>query len=242
MSVQTEITRIQTAKRAISEAIGGKGVEVPPTAKLDDLAALVALIQAGNDTSDATATAAEIFDGQTAYVASGKVTGKFTIDRELTDQGSKIAAIMQALSGKAMPKSGGSESLIIAGRLNLTEDTVCTTENPVTISHNLGARPTFFMLARIGEPRKGPGFNFYNLSAIQTGDALSVNGSYHAQYPEVYSLSVTGALTDAAHHASNKSAMDVWGATETDIKLGAIKSVTSQLPAGTYLWIAGREN
>lgn len=195
------------------------------------------------DLTKDTVTAPAVFAGETAHDKAGNpIAGTFTIQQELTEQEAKIEAIAAALVGKAKPESGSASTSIASGRLELVEDTVCTTENPMMITHNLGALPTFFLLARIGEPRKGSGFNFYNISAIQTGDTLSVNGSYRAQYPELYSLTVTGALADPAYHASSRSAMDVWGATETDIKLGAIRSVTSQLPAGAYLWIAGRES
>ena len=47
MSVQTEITRIESAKTAIATAIEGKGVTVPTGTKLDGLAALVESIEAG---------------------------------------------------------------------------------------------------------------------------------------------------------------------------------------------------
>lgn len=47
MSVQTEITRIESAKTAIATAIEGKGVTVPEGTKLDGLAALVEAISAG---------------------------------------------------------------------------------------------------------------------------------------------------------------------------------------------------
>lgn len=48
MSVQSEITRIESAKTAIATAIEGKGVTVPTGTKLDGLAALVEAIQGGS--------------------------------------------------------------------------------------------------------------------------------------------------------------------------------------------------
>lgn len=47
MSVQNEITRLNAAKAAISQAIAEKGVTVPNGAKLDELGALIAAIEAG---------------------------------------------------------------------------------------------------------------------------------------------------------------------------------------------------
>ena len=46
MSVQSEITRIESAKTAIATAIAGKGVTVPDGTKLDGMAALVESIEA----------------------------------------------------------------------------------------------------------------------------------------------------------------------------------------------------
>ena len=47
MSVQSEITRIESAKTAIATAIEGKGVAVPDGTLLDGMAALVEAISAG---------------------------------------------------------------------------------------------------------------------------------------------------------------------------------------------------
>ena len=47
MSIQSEITRIESAKTSIVTAIEGKGVAVPEGTKLDGLAALVESIEAG---------------------------------------------------------------------------------------------------------------------------------------------------------------------------------------------------
>jgi uncharacterized protein (DUF2342 family) len=57
----------------------------------------------GTDTSDATATADEIFAGETAYVAGGKVTGTFTIDSELAEQNDLISQISTLVATKATP-------------------------------------------------------------------------------------------------------------------------------------------
>ena len=54
----------------------------------------------GIDTSDATATADEIMQGETAYVDGEKITGTFTIDNELTTQDSLITQIQTVLQRK----------------------------------------------------------------------------------------------------------------------------------------------
>lgn len=58
-------------------------------------------IPSGTDTSDATATANDILEGETAYIASGKVTGTFTVQDEIDDINTKIDTIKSALTGKA---------------------------------------------------------------------------------------------------------------------------------------------
>lgn len=60
MSIQTEITRLESAKAAIKTAIEGKGVTVPDGTLLDGMASLIESIQAGG--------------GGGAVVAYGKIT------------------------------------------------------------------------------------------------------------------------------------------------------------------------
>lgn len=92
MSIADEISRLTAAKADLKTAIQAKGVTVPEGTKLDGYASLVGSISGGADTSDATAVAANIQSGKTAYIASGKVTGTMNnVSKTVTN----VAAIDQ---------------------------------------------------------------------------------------------------------------------------------------------------
>lgn len=100
----------------------------------------------GIDTSDATATAEEIFSGETAYVNGEKVTGTFTVEEEISAQDDLITQIQTALQNKASaepvlqtktvtpsvnsqtvePDSGydGLSSVVVEGDANLVADNI----------------------------------------------------------------------------------------------------------------------
>lgn len=59
----------------------------------------------GVDTSDATAVASDIMEGQTAYVNGEKLIGTFTIDNEINSQNTLITNIKSVLEGKASATS-----------------------------------------------------------------------------------------------------------------------------------------
>jgi hypothetical protein len=73
------------------------------TLTIDEMTTAVQSIEVGTNTSDATATADEIFAGETAYGANGKVTGTFTIAEELTEQNNLISQISTLVATKAAP-------------------------------------------------------------------------------------------------------------------------------------------
>lgn len=98
MSVNSKMT-------ALAEAIRDKSGRTD-TLTIDEMTTAVQGIETGIDTSDATATADELFAGETAYTANGKVTGTFTIENELTAQNDLISQISTLVATKANPQGG----------------------------------------------------------------------------------------------------------------------------------------
>lgn len=83
--------------------------------------------ETGADTSDATATADEIFQGEIAYVNGDKVTGTFTIDNEVNTQTNLISQIEAALEGKAAGGgnlAGGGGEVYNISITNSTSETI----------------------------------------------------------------------------------------------------------------------
>jgi hypothetical protein len=82
-------------------------------------------------TTDATAVAGEIFEGESAYVNGSKVTGTFTIEEELSEQDNLLVQIENALKGKAI--EGGETPSI-----NLQEKTIIPTNSNQTVTADSG--------------------------------------------------------------------------------------------------------
>lgn len=71
MSIANELTRLQNAKNAISNAIKNKGVTVPATTKLDGMAALINSIPSGTSVEKYTGTIRSNGECVTAYYTDG---------------------------------------------------------------------------------------------------------------------------------------------------------------------------
>lgn len=114
MSIQTEINRISGNVNSALSAIADKGVSVPSGANSDDLAGLIAQVESGIDTSDATAAAGDILSGKTAYVNGAKVTGtiKSQAAKTVTPSTSEQTAVASGVYTTGEVKVAGDANLI----------------------------------------------------------------------------------------------------------------------------------
>ena len=79
MSIQSEITRIESAKTAIATAIEGKGVTVPEGTKLDGMAPLIESIETGINATGGTITVSSDVNNYVLTHGLGEVPKFFVI-------------------------------------------------------------------------------------------------------------------------------------------------------------------
>ena len=164
--------------------------------------------ESGVDASDATATADEIFAGETAYGADGKITGTFTIDNELAEQHSLITEIATLLEGKAA-----------GGGVTLPE-----LSNPASASDILSGK----------EAINGNGEKITGTIATKTASNLTASGATVTVPSGYYASQATKSVATATQATPtisvNSSGLITASATQTAGYVGAgTKSATKQL-------------
>ena len=157
MSIQSEITRLETAKSDIATAITNKGVTVPSGTKLDGMAALIGSIESGGanfqtksvmytENSTSTITPDDGYDGLssvdvTVNVASGGGGGagfKVTFPATATNWSNASAADLLLSDGTVKSVSSYSD---VSGK---------TIENVVGI-HCVGNSPVYVLTMTLSE-------------------------------------------------------------------------------------------
>lgn len=101
---------VSSGKNEIARAITDKGVSASGSDTFTQLATKIGQIPSGTNTSDATAVAADILSGKTAYISTGKVTGAMpnrgaggTVTPGTTDQTKASGYYSSAITIKGDP-------------------------------------------------------------------------------------------------------------------------------------------
>ena len=181
MSVQSEITRIESAKTAIATAIEGKGVTVPEGTKLDGMAALVEAISAGGGMNFVTGTFTttdditsnivithdlgvkpQLFfvacsqDTKSAYSGSSPkvmVFAYFMMNNNKSRYLCRYQKVGYSASeyGSALVRTSGTGTTDLWYRFNIDEITVTLKQSTINSQYGIGASTDFFWIAYGGD-------------------------------------------------------------------------------------------
>lgn len=110
MSVQTEITRLNTAKSNIATAITNKGVTVPDGTKLDGMAALIDGIEAASELAEEVVAQDEIIEQITTSLKNTAEEVN-AVGEEITAQDEIITQLTDALKSTAETVAGVNEEV-----------------------------------------------------------------------------------------------------------------------------------
>ena len=181
MSVQSEITRIESAKTAIAVAIAGKGVTVPDGTLLDGMAALVEAISAGGGMNFVTGTftttdditsnivithdlgvkpqlffVACSLDTKHAYSGSSPkvmVFAYFMMDNNKKYYLCRYQKVEYSTAeyGKGLVSASGTGTTGLWYRFNIDETTVTLKQSAINSQYGIGASTDFFWIAYGGD-------------------------------------------------------------------------------------------
>lgn len=161
MSVQTEISRLESAKEAISTAIAGKGVTVPDGTMLDGMAALIESIEVaggGGDSSGYQVASGSItFSTTNEQGASLSVNGfgfspkaVLALTNNVYVNGSNITHVITARQFESDTSAKFGHASVSSSRLNIIDTTgACTlTLDADGFTITKSATQTFYYLSR----------------------------------------------------------------------------------------------
>ena len=181
MSIQTEITRIESATTAIATAIEGKGVTVPDGTKLDGMAPLIEAISAGGGMNFVTGTFTTTDDitsnivithdlgvkPQLFFVACSKDTERaysgsspqvmvfayFMMDNNKNRYLCRYQNVGSSDSkyGKDQAHISGTGTNGLWYRFNIDETTVTLKQSAINSQYGIGASTDFFWIAYGGD-------------------------------------------------------------------------------------------
>ena len=188
MSAQTEINRIKNAATAIANAIKGKGVSVPTTAKVSDLATYVGKITTPNLQSKTVSpsTSSQTVKPDSSYNGLSQVTVNAISTEEKTVTSSTSAQTVTPSSGKFLSK-------VTVNAIPTETKTVTSSTSAQTVTPSSGKVLTKVTVNAIGTATQAtPSIS------VSTAGLITASATQTAGYVSAGTKSATKQLTTQA--------------------------------------------